>query len=127
MEAEEFYEQYSAEDYILDDRFQDWVMQGKDEEFWQAFCRKHPEKAEMIRAARWFIQNLQIREHLPDRLLEQKALERFRERTSSLIEQSADTRQTLTKGSRTVFYLLRGLAASVLVLCLFGGTSWLLF
>src|SRR3546814_16345418 len=77
MEAGDFYEKYSTEDFILDERFQDWVMLGRDDKFWGIFCRKHPEKSDMVHSAREFIQTLHLLEHVPGLEQEQKALERF--------------------------------------------------
>src|SRR3546814_12644455 len=77
MEAGDFYEKYSTEDFILDERFQDWVMLGRDDKFWGIFCRKHPEKSDMVHSARAFIQTMHLLEHVPGLEQAQQALEHF--------------------------------------------------
>ncbi|QEC51619.1 FecR family protein [Anseongella ginsenosidimutans] len=133
MEAGKFYDQYTIEDFILDERFHDWVTHGRDDEFWQAQLRNCPEKSDMIHAARDFILNLKIREHLPGSYREQAAVQRFRELTRQdgkgipgEMTRMEDGRAA-TAPARAGLKWLRGVAASLLVLCLLGGGTWMLF
>src|SRR3546814_537637 len=128
MEAGDFYEKYSTEDFILDERFQDWVMLGRDDKFWGIFCRKHPEKSDMVHSAREFIQTLHLLEHVPGLEQEQKALERFGKQISGRSgPKMTEINLKPATGRKISLRTLRRLAASVLILFLLSGASWILF
>lgn len=142
METGKFYDQYTIEDYILDERFSDWVMHGKDDEFWQTLLRDHPEKAEMICTARDFILSLKIKEHFPSKERELATLQRFREATGQSnahpVSPPAEKEHLRDRtpgmpGARERTMGLAGsrswlgrIAASLLILGLLGGSSWML-
>lgn len=140
METGKFYDQYTVDDFILDERFHRWVMEGRDDAFWQQVLQDYPEKSEAIAAARSFIRSMQIKTHLPVREQEQAAIQRFRERvllkeavvTEGMVYAVEDGEKgdgdgtkirRLGKGRK---WLIR-IAASVAILGLAGSTSWMLF
>ncbi|GAB3988163.1 DUF4974 domain-containing protein [Spirosoma daeguense] len=58
---------YSAEDFALDPRFQEWVKNPdpENERFWQTWLDQHPDKQELIAEARQIVLLLNFREDLP--------------------------------------------------------------
>lgn len=120
MEADKFYENYTIEDYILDERFHDWVRQGRDEKFWQGLISDNPSQGEKITAARDFILNLRLKEHLPHELQEKEALAGFIQKMG---DGHSASQVIVKKGG---LRWMRRAAASLLVFCVVGGGTWLL-
>ncbi|GAB3711087.1 FecR family protein [Spirosoma flavus] len=58
---------YSAGDFALDPRFQEWVQKpdSENERFWQNWLAQHPEKQGLIAEARQLVLHLNFRENLP--------------------------------------------------------------
>lgn len=133
MEAGKFYEQYTIEDFILDEHFHDWVMHGRNDEFWQTLLRDYPEKGEIIHSAKDFILSLKITEHVPGSDRQQAALQRFSKRIrregtrADLPLRQTRSRESAGSGGGAGTKWLSRIAASLLVLCLLGGGSWMLF
>lgn len=130
MDTAKFYDQYSVDDFILDERFHRWVTHGTEDAYWQQVLRDYPEKRELIRSARTFILTLRIKEQLPETEREQAALQRFRNTVSTL---GTRERSIAEKAPPQVRYNRQGMkwltriAASLLILSLAGTGSWMLF
>ncbi|WKN45007.1 FecR family protein [Tunicatimonas pelagia] len=52
------YTHYQTEDFVLDERFRQWVLQQQHNTFWQNFLIEHPHKEAEIRQARQIILNI---------------------------------------------------------------------
>ena len=124
------YEQYSAEDFIQDEDFRDWVQgRGQQETFWLSFLKKYPEKAGVFRQAERFIQaTATADEPLSEREIRSE-VQRFLDHTTD--RQTADDQQQLSPESEqkgryrffshpTFRYLLAAAAVAGMVL----GISW---
>ncbi len=61
------YLHYTAEDFILDEAFQQWVQQpsGEQQAFWEQFLHRHPEKRAAVEEARHFLRSLAFRKVTP--------------------------------------------------------------
>jgi ferric-dicitrate binding protein FerR (iron transport regulator) len=70
------YSDFSAEDFICDPDFQEWIMAPSEEKenFWKNFLINHPEKKEAVNKARGVLLNISFVEHLPDDNLVQRSL-----------------------------------------------------
>ncbi|GAA4467464.1 FecR family protein [Nibrella saemangeumensis] len=79
------YQQYTVEDFIRDEDFQQWVQgRSTQESFWLAFVQNHPEKRAMIRQAEQFIRAVSV---APERISEaeiRREVEQFIETASGL-------------------------------------------
>ena len=62
------YENYKITDFILDEYFQEWVLNpGREtEKFWNDWLRENPEKEAMLKEARQAILHIQFKEYLPE-------------------------------------------------------------
>lgn len=63
------YRNYSFDDFILDDRFRDWVLENSptDQAFWNEWLQMNPDKVDVVLAARQFVSQMkQVQENLSD-------------------------------------------------------------
>ncbi len=62
------YNNYSAEDFITDDYFREWVEHPDEEnqKFWDDWIRQHPERLEAINEARSILEHLNFKVAQPD-------------------------------------------------------------
>lgn len=81
---------YTIEDFLLDEKFVSWVIDRQHEEYWQEFLAEYPEKLSLMQQARSIIQ---ATAQLPVRRLSssdeiamwQKIQERIRDSTTSVV------------------------------------------
>lgn len=69
------YQDYSAEDFALDDFFQAYVQQPNEKlvAFWEQWLEEHPEKAEEVQLARQIVESIQFKsEAVPLETIEQR-------------------------------------------------------
>lgn len=121
------YELYSADDFIEDSDFQDWV-QGNSERslFWLSFLQRYPEKKAAFQQAEQFIRAVQV---LPEPISEgevRKEVDRFISISSTYMPRRAGTSMGFqTRNRQPAPIRLRwqkiGLAA---LLLLVGGFGW---
>lgn len=63
------YTDYSAEEFVLDDEFREWVLAptGENSVFWRSFLEKYPEKGKCLEEAKLIVQSLQpVRPFVPE-------------------------------------------------------------
>ena len=75
------YARFTLSDFVGDPFFQDWVIhpEGEVAAFWDDWMQQHPEKTEMIREARMFLESVRFEEQWPKEEEVQQALARARE------------------------------------------------
>jgi transmembrane sensor len=49
------YSEFKIDDFVLDEAFMQWVVQGENDAFWQAFSLEHPQQKEAMGKAKDFI------------------------------------------------------------------------
>jgi ferric-dicitrate binding protein FerR (iron transport regulator) len=78
MEQPRDYQFYTANDFIMDEAFLQWVRQPDtaSDAWWNAWIDEHPHKRQQIEEARAFITLLQFHEQLPDQQMIATSLER---------------------------------------------------
>lgn len=87
------YEHYTAEDFIRDESFRDWVQgRSREETFWPNFLQKHPDKKEAMQQAELVVRAASpsracpVKEDLAEKEIRQE-VEKFLAKTESGTEQ----------------------------------------
>jgi len=60
------YAGYGIGDFVCDAFFQDWIIHGENDAFWEAWIGEHPEKANLIGDSRALLLSLRFKEDLPE-------------------------------------------------------------
>ncbi|HEV7350332.1 FecR family protein [Telluribacter sp.] len=118
------YENYTVEDFVLDDEFRDWIQGSSHlESFWLSFVQNHPEKKQEIRKAEQLIRATAV---APERLSEKEV----REEVHRFIEKAlpAPTPDVVSFGSlASTKKRTWGTWAMAAMLVLALGAGWLLY
>ncbi|WP_373512704.1 FecR family protein [Persicitalea sp.] len=125
------YEHYTAEDFIRDESFRDWVQgRSQEESFWPNFLQKNPDKKRAMQEAERVIRagspsrRSPVEENLTEREIRQE-VQRFLANADSASEKN-DVRefalQQKSEGRSTRWPMLRYLTAAIVLLAL--GMAW---
>lgn len=108
------YHTYEATDFILDDWFIAWVQYptAESERFWQEWLLTHPDRADLVEEARFWIQNVSVKEQLP-------ADQEVQEAIAQIQLQMADDEKRPVE--RRIGWLVWQAAAAILLLI---GMGW---
>lgn len=114
------YQHYTTEDFILDEKFQDWVFYPTPSlsHFWEEFLQNHPERIREVDEARCLLAAIQFHRHEPDRLMQQRIQARLQSYT-----REASNRQIHRKGI-TRHISPYWVAAGVAFLLFVGAALW---
>ena len=113
------YQYYTAEDFILDEKFQDWVFHTTPAltYFWEDFLQHHPDKVREIAEARSRLAAIQFHRHLPDEAMHQRIRARLQAHTKGTV-----SKRQIEKKS-TIQQLSPYLAAACVALLLLVGVG----
>ena len=124
------YKQYSAEDFIQDEDFRDWVQgRSQQETFWLSFLKEYPEKAEAFHQAERFVRASQIPEEVLGEREIRTEVDRFLERAADSRSSSSHSPFSEPAGptdSRALFgpAMWRYLLATAAVVAIVVGIGW---
>ena len=108
------YPHYTTEDFVLDEKFQDWVFHPTPllNSFWEDFLRQYPEKASEVEAAKKQLTAIRFRQHPPDELMHWRIRAKLAEASASnrQIERKIRTRFPYWAAACLALLLLVGLA-----------------
>ncbi len=115
------YKHYTADDFILDEKFQDWVFHSTPalNYFWENFCLHHPEKSLELEEARRQLEVIQFYKHVPDDGMHQ----RIRNQLQAHVGTSASRQQSEPKNNHRHLYPY-WVAASISLIILIGFGLW---
>lgn len=126
------YEHYTAEDFIRDESFRDWVQgRSREETFWPNFLQKHPDKkaamqqAELVVRAASLSRSSQIEESLTEKEIRrevEKFLAKTENETEHEVEESVFDKKIESK--QKVWFIFRYAAAAIVLIV--GGVTWYL-
>lgn len=113
------YQHYTVEDFILDEKFQDWVFHTTPAltYFWENFLQRHPDKVREIAEARSRLAAIQFHRHLPDEAMHQRIRARLQAHTKVTV-----SKRQIEKKS-TLRHLSPYLAAACVALLLLVGVG----
>lgn len=117
MKDYQYYQHFSADDFVLDNDFQKWVLKPNQEyqHYWSNFLLLHPEKEKEIEQAKMMVCALNQAKPVKDGTqLEQEW---------SLLNDTINQYEQKRKGKSFRLYQVYGVAASIL-LCLIAGSFW---
>lgn len=103
------YTDYTVEDFVLDERFRNWVLsrQPREEIFWREWIDAHPDMKPLLEEAREIILHLENEEI---RVSQEKIEEQFKEVSEFFDQQFASEPKTLS------WKIIGSIAASLLIL-----------
>ena len=119
------YKDFSANDFVLDNYFNEWVKSPTTEnnEFWETWLSEHPEKKEQIEIAREMIGAIQ----LPMPQLSQADLKQLWENIKQRNEMSDQVNletDVIPIGSNFKWFRFSNIAASIILLITFSAGYW---
>ncbi len=126
------YQHYTAEDFIRDESFRDWVQgRSREESFWPDFLQKHPDKkatlqqAELVVRAASPSQSRSVEEDLTEKEI-RREVDKFLEKTETGTEQEVEGSGFGKKieSKRQAWFLFKYAAAAIVLIV--GGITWYL-
>ncbi|WPP51729.1 FecR family protein [Catalinimonas niigatensis] len=117
------YLSYQTEDFVMDDAFQQWVLQpdATSNQFWQQFLQSFPDKQEQIEEAREMVSNIRYQSHT----LSKEKQESILQKVYAHAEKSAVESRQITFMHFNVKYM--AIAATVILLIISALFFWLSF
>lgn len=126
------YEHYTAEDFIRDESFSDWVQgRSREESFWPNFLQKHPDKKKAMQQAELVVraaspsQSRPVEEGLTEKEI-RREVERFLAKTEIGTEQEVEESvfDKKIKSNQQAWLLFKYAAAAIVLIV--GGLTWYL-
>lgn len=121
MENEQF---ESVEDLIAHPLFSEWVLGQKHEAFWEQWQTKHPDKMQLIRDARRYLQQLSFeKQSAPEQEVEAELASVW----TSINQTTKPEENTRKKEATFISFRWMRIAASILFLIVAAGLGWQFF
>ena len=126
------YQHYTAEDFIQDESFRDWVQgRSREENFWLGFLHKHPGKKAAMQQAERVVRTASpsrarpVGEDLTDKEI-RREVDKFLEKTESGTEQKVEETvfEKKTESQQKIWFVFKCAAAAIVLLAV--GVTWYL-
>lgn len=108
------YLQYQIEDFLIDDAFVSWALNGQNDDAWSRWLQEHPDANSSIHEAQSFVRNIKFSQKT-----EANIVARSKRQVWDKVEKSTQAKEIPLQTSSKRYFLSLVAAASVALLCFF--------
>ena len=108
------YLQYQIEDFLTDDAFVNWTLDGQNDDAWSLWLQEHPDAKTSIQEAQSFVRNIKFSQKA-----DASTIARSKSQVWDKIEKSTQAKEVLMQSSSRRYVISLLAAASVALLCFF--------